>query len=69
MTTWVANPVKMNYTRFDGLGFIQQAPGLWRFIDLESGCTIGEYYTRKDELLADLTRYATTYGFSVKVTK
>jgi hypothetical protein len=54
----------VNKTRFKEIGFMKVAPGLWRFVDLETGCTIGAHYARKDELLADLARYATEYGCS-----
>lgn len=51
-------------TRFSELGFAKVAPGLWRIIALEDGCAVGPHYARKDELLADLTRYAIEYGCS-----
>jgi predicted membrane protein len=54
----------INKTRFKEIGFTKVAPGLWRFVDLETGATVGPHYARKDELLADLTRYATDYGCS-----
>jgi len=59
------NPVRVNRTRFPGLGFAQHARSLWRFIDLETGCAIGAQYRRKDELLADLSTFAEERGFTV----
>ena len=56
------NPMVINKTRFVGMGFAHVAPGLWRFVDMETGQCVGAHYKRKDELLADLTRYATEYG-------
>lgn len=57
-------------TRFETLGFINQLPGLWRFIDLsdykpqDPPRTVGPQYRTKAELLADLARYARdSWGF------
>jgi hypothetical protein len=54
--------MKTNSTRFPELGFVNQARGLWRFVDMSTGAVIGPCYARKDELLADLTRFATEFG-------
>ena len=52
------NALRVNSTRFPSLGFAQVKRGLWRFVDKSTGCTVGQYYARKDELLADMERYA-----------
>ena len=51
-------------TRFDGLGYANDAPGLWRVVDTSDGweSRVGPQYKTKMELLADLDRYATEYG-------
>jgi len=48
----------MSKTRFEGLSYEQQAPGLWRFVDEEDGRVVGAQYPTKAELLADLYRFA-----------
>lgn len=61
---------KVFSTRFAELGFINQEPGLWRFVDKQNPistspygfATIGPQYATKAELLADLSRFATEYG-------
>ena len=55
-------------TRFKGLGYRCDAPGLWRFYNLLDGCedSIGAHYASKEELLSDIERYATEYGFERK---
>jgi hypothetical protein len=50
-------------TRIAGLGFSNTRPGTWRFVDIHEGVTrplrlVGPNYATKDELLADLDRYA-----------
>lgn len=52
-------------TRYAGIGFVNVAPGLWRFADIHEGIkadepprTVGPEYPSKMELLADLDRYA-----------
>lgn len=59
----LSNHIKINKTRFDGLGFANIARGLWMFIDTSTGAQIGAHYSRKDELLADITRFAQERGF------
>ena len=58
MNTYAKNPTK---TRFTNLGYINDAPGLWRFVDLSdnSNARVGPQYKTKIELLCDLDRYAT----------
>lgn len=48
-------------TRFSNLGYIKDAPSLWRFVDLtdNSQARVGPQYKTKIELLCDLDRYAT----------
>lgn len=60
----VINEIRINKTRFDGLGFAQIARGLWMFIDTSTDAQIGAQYRRKDELLADLTSFAAERGFT-----
>lgn len=55
--------MRINKTRFAGLGFANIARGLWMFIDLETGAQIGPQYARKDELLADIGNFASERGF------
>lgn len=45
-------------TRFKELGYRKTMPGLWRFVDAETGADVGPQYRTKAELLADLERYA-----------
>lgn len=50
-------------TRIAGIGFANPCHGLWRFVDIHEGVTspprlVGPNYASKDELLADLDRYA-----------
>ena len=58
----------MTRTRFTGngetLGFDRFGRD-WRFVILEGDeqATVGPYYRTRAELLADLTNYATEYGF------
>ena len=54
--------LRRNKTRVPGLGFAKVCPGLWRFIDLATGATIGAHYARKDELLCDVSRFAAERG-------
>jgi len=60
----VINEIRINTTRFNGLGFAQIARGLWMFIDTSTGAQIGAQYRRKDELLGDLSAFAAERGFS-----
>lgn len=55
--------ITVRRTRFAGIGFICQQPGLWRFVDLHDGQAsplrvVGPHYRSREELLADLPRYA-----------
>ncbi len=58
----------MTATRFPELGYRMDAPGLWRIYDIidlkadGSPAAIGPQYANKLELLADLDRYATSFG-------
>ena len=58
------NALRINKTRFNGLGFANIARGRWMFIDTDTGAQIGAHYARKDELLADLSVFAAERGFS-----
>lgn len=49
-------------TRFAELSYRQQARALWRFVDNETGAAVGPHYRTKDELFADLERYACLFG-------
>ena len=50
-------------TRFSELAFERVHPGLWRIIDVHAGRShIGPHYRTRDELLADLERFASEYG-------
>ncbi len=59
-------PPKARPTRFEGLGYRMDAPGLWRFVDTSDGmeATIGPQYKTKLELLADLGNFAQERGFA-----
>lgn len=65
---------KLTKTRFAGLAFYQQQPGLWRVADIHDSQlnaqglprAVGPQYRTKSELLADLERYAReSWGYSV----
>jgi hypothetical protein len=49
-------------TRFSELSYCQHGRELWRFVDNQSGATVGPHYRTKAELLSDLERYATLFG-------
>ncbi len=49
-------------TRYPELGYAHDGPSLWRFVDLDSGNRIGPQYRTRAELLADLDRYAESFG-------
>ena len=48
-------------TRFEGLSYRMDGPGLWRFVDEDGGRSVGPQYTTKAELLADLSSYAEAF--------
>ncbi len=50
-------------TRFKGLGYRMDAPGLWRFVDLDTDCAIGAQYRTMAEFLADLASFSAERGF------
>jgi hypothetical protein len=54
-------------TRFTGLGYVNHAKGLWRFVDLDHPnpyyCPIGPFYRTKADLLGDMTNFALSRGF------
>ncbi len=56
-------------TQIAGLGYINQAPGLWRFVDTHDGQdstrTVGPQYKTRQELLSDFDRYASSWGYGV----
>lgn len=59
---------KIKNTRYQSLGYICEATKQWSFIDKESTTQlghpvpIGPKYASKDELLADIERFATERG-------
>lgn len=61
---------KLHNTRFSSLQYTCEAPNQWTIVDAEStkefGYTvpIGPKYASKDELLADLDRFATERGYN-----
>lgn len=64
---------KINRTRFDGLGYINQSKGVWRVVDIHDAFDssnprcVGPQYKTKAELLADLERYAReSWGYRVE---
>lgn len=65
-STKVDSTFKIIKTRFAGLGYWHQGHGLWRVVDLHESVlnsqglprTVGPLYKTKEELLADLNRYA-----------
>lgn len=63
------NKITIHRTRYAGLGYANTNPAgkpLWRFVDLHDegrAASVGAQYQTKDELLADLDRYAKTWGY------
>lgn len=55
--------IPVRRTRFAGLGFANMGRGCWRFIDLETEQVTGTIYASRDELLADLTAFASAMGY------
>ncbi len=57
---------RIHPTRFAELGYVNYSPGDWRVVALDSDNpdtnSVGPHYRSKLELLADLERYATSYG-------
>ncbi len=61
---------RVSETRYEGLAYTKICPGYWSFVswDVLSGetkdkaTTVGAHYRTKEELLADLIRYAEFYG-------
>lgn len=62
MTRFVIGPPPARLTRFAGLGYRQDGPGLWRFVDMETGATVGAHYRTKGELFGDLAAFAAMFG-------
>lgn len=60
---------KLHKTRFAGNGealcYCKIGKG-WQFIIVRGseGSQVGQFYASKDEILSDLYRYATEYGFN-----
>lgn len=50
-------------TRYAGLGYRMDAPGLWRFVDKGTDASIGPQYPTKAELLSDIENYAKGAGW------
>jgi len=63
------NRIHIQSTRYPGLGFANTNPAgvpNWRVIDCHTEgreAAVGPQYTTKTELLADLDRYARTWGY------
>jgi hypothetical protein len=64
------NKIKLTRTRYAGLAYGNTNPAgtpLWRFVDVHEGedkaRTVGPQYGTKTELLADLERYAKSWGY------
>lgn len=61
---------KLHNTRFSSLQYTCEAPKQWTIVDADSSkefgfpVPIGSKYASKDELLADLGRFATERGYS-----
>jgi hypothetical protein len=51
-------------TRFNDLGYRQDAPGIWRFVDMSTDAVIGPAYRTKLELLANAEQFARDRGFT-----
>ncbi len=49
-------------TEYRELGYQNTFPGMWRFVDLSSGQTIGYNYPSKKKLLEDLKYFAGQFG-------
>lgn len=63
MSRYIIGPPVARPTRFAGLGYRMDAPGLWRFVDTETESAIGAQYPTKAELLADADHFATERGY------
>jgi hypothetical protein len=65
MPSYRSDPPPARPTRFKELGFCCHAPNLWRIMDITDdprGAAVGPFYRSKDELLADLNRFAEDFG-------
>ena len=60
------NPIAVRQTAYKELGFAKIANNLWRIIVVEDRTVVGKPYASRAELLADLTRYATEYGATLR---
>jgi hypothetical protein len=49
-------------TRYPELAYRNIIPRLWRFVDVTTGSCVGPEYKSRQELLADLHRYADFFG-------
>lgn len=64
------NQIAIHSTRFAGLGYANTNPAgaaVWRVIDRHDAgreAAVGPVYQTKDELLADLSRYAESWGYA-----
>lgn len=45
-------------TRYPQLGYRQDFHDSWRFVDTETGASVGPQYKTKEEMFSDLDRYA-----------
>jgi hypothetical protein len=49
-------------TRFPELAYRRDFPGVWRFVDVSTGHSVGPHYPTRAALLEDLERYAGVFG-------
>jgi hypothetical protein len=56
------NTPVIHATRFAELGYRQDGPALWRFVDRSTQASVGPQHPTKTALLADLERYGYVFG-------
>lgn len=54
---------RLKKTRFDNLTYANVQRGVWSFF--HEGARVGPPYASKEELLADLSRYAADFGYDL----
>jgi hypothetical protein len=62
----IPNATAVRPTRYELLGYTQDAPNCWRVVELQSGQErrTGPIYKSKAELLADLGYVASNWGYA-----
>lgn len=55
-------PSSIRPTRFTELGYREDAPRCWRFVDLHTTASIGPQHATRGELLANLPQFAAEFG-------